>query len=399
MKNKINYLILLISIILPAFCYSQSTARIVEGDIFPGIFSENNYLVNFGAEKNVTTGVSSTMTVARITSGNLLLHGLGSFQITPTANGQTFSVSATAMMPRLIGANCQASLDYTTTSGTTTNYFASVLSGTTTLASQTLTAVSGTAKTADLFFPCPSQLNVTAATPQVSLRVTAINSALTQSLVLDKLYLGKAYSGQSVTAYRYQAPTTSYTAVVGDYISVSGTSLVVSMPTAVSNIGKTVFITNVSTSSTSLVSVTTTVPSQLIGGVTSATNVLRNETLSLISDGSNWQFLDADKMERTYRVLFGGAGTRFTSCTSSPCVIWSDSGGTVSVTRNSTGNYYINLIAGLFSQVPVCTATWNGGGTIFATASVDTTIRITITAFNTGSPADGAFNVICKGPR
>jgi hypothetical protein len=205
--------------------------------------------------------------------------------------------------------------------------------------------------------------------------------------------------GAAVPAYTYSLKTVSYAAVVGDYISVSGTGLVVSMPTAVGNIGKTIFVTNVSTSSTVLVSVTTTVPTQLIGYVTSSTTVLRNESLSFISDGSNWQFFDADKMERTYRVLFGGAGTRFTSCTSSPCVIWSDSGGTVSVTRNSTGNYYINLIAGLFSQVPVCTATWNGGGTIFATASVDTTIRITITAFNTGSPADGAFNVICKGPR
>lgn len=205
--------------------------------------------------------------------------------------------------------------------------------------------------------------------------------------------------GSAIPAYTYSLKTASYAAVIGDYISVSGSALTVSMPTAVGNIGKTIVISNLSTSTTAVVSVTTQVSSQLIGGVTSATNILRNETLSFISDGTNWQYFENDKKERNYRILFGGAGTRYTSCTSSPCVIWTDSGGTVSVTRSSAGSYLINLVNGMFSEPPICTVAWNGGGTIFATAIGNSTTQVQITAFNTGTPSDGAFNVICRGPR
>jgi len=90
------------------------------------------------------------------------------------------------------------------------------------------------------------------------------------------------------------------------------------------------------------------------------------------------------------------------SCTSSPCAITSQSGSWVtSITRNSVGNYTVNIASGEFSAAPTCTVTLSPNGSAFFVLSEATTS--TSLSFNTVSQspanADNGFFVICMGPR
>jgi hypothetical protein len=58
--------------------------------------------------------------------------------------------------------------------------------------------------------------------------------------------------------------------------------------------------------------------------------------------------------ERIERVRFA-QGTETTTCTSSPCSTYRETGDWVSsVTRSSAGNYVVNINSGIFSSAPVC---------------------------------------------
>lgn len=60
---------------------------------------------------------------------------------------------------------------------------------------------------------------------------------------------------------------------------------------------------------------------------------------------------------RNYRVesiYFGGSTPYGSVCTSSPCTIWTQTGGISSVSRASTGLYTINFTSGVFSATPTC---------------------------------------------
>ena len=110
--------------------------------------------------------------------------------------------------------------------------------------------------------------------------------------------------------------------------------------------------------------------------------------------------------ERIERVRFGGASER-SNCTSSPCTIYSQSGSWVSsVTRNSTGNYTVNIASGVFTSEPTCTG-------VAKSISLQNTALIPVDA--TGSATSKRFDVmrlgsagtnddayveyICTGPR
>ena len=110
--------------------------------------------------------------------------------------------------------------------------------------------------------------------------------------------------------------------------------------------------------------------------------------------------------ERIERVRFGGASER-SNCTSSPCTIYSQSGSWVSsVTRNSTGNYTVNIASGVFTSEPTCTGVAKSISLQnTALIPVDATGSVTSKRFDVmrlgsaGTNDDAYVEYICTGPR
>jgi hypothetical protein len=113
-------------------------------------------------------------------------------------------------------------------------------------------------------------------------------------------------------------------------------------------------------------------------------------------------------LERIERVSFGGAGTwaSGTNCTSSPCTIYTSSGGVSSVTRASTGAYSINFYSGTFSSIPTCICSLQYFGDVEGHCSFNVngsqsaTVR-SLEAYNkdNATSQDSFLEVICVGPR
>ena len=109
--------------------------------------------------------------------------------------------------------------------------------------------------------------------------------------------------------------------------------------------------------------------------------------------------------ERVERLTFGGNAGATAACTLSPCTISAQSGTWVSsITRNSTGNYTINIPNGIFSAFPSCNCSglsvganvWcqsGNGGPGSATA-----VNI-LTSNSSGVASDASVSVLCMGPR
>ena len=104
-----------------------------------------------------------------------------------------------------------------------------------------------------------------------------------------------AASSSASPQFNYTAQTSNYNAVVSDFIVASGASFSITLPTAVSQSGKGIKILHNGTSLTQIYTLITT-SGQTIGGVASGAYVLytNGESLSLLSDGSNWQ-IDSHK--------------------------------------------------------------------------------------------------------
>lgn len=89
-------------------------------------------------------------------------------------------------------------------------------------------------------------------------------------------------------------------------------------------------------------------------------------------------------------------------CTTSPCTIADQSGSWLtSITRSSIGVYVANF-SSPFTAAPTCTVTNATNATAqisSAYSSTTTSINISTATSNTGSSADGAFNIICMGAR
>lgn len=115
----------------------------------------------------------------------------------------------------------------------------------------------------------------------------------------------------------------------------------------------------------------------LVGGVTSAaTSALRVEFVS-----------------------FGGSTVLNSSCTSTPCTIWNQSGAISSVTRSSAGVYVVNFASGTWSVVPTCVYT--GSLTDHKVNPSATVSAVSVSSRDSSFTfADGPTNqVICFGPR
>jgi hypothetical protein len=108
--------------------------------------------------------------------------------------------------------------------------------------------------------------------------------------------------------------------------------------------------------------------------------------------------------ERIERVFFAGASST-TACSSSPCTVYSQSGSWISsVTRNSTGNYTLNIAPGTFTSAPVCTCSGSGdinGSSIcnilFSNVST-TSVNMTNTIPGSGA-ADQGDHLVCMGSK
>lgn len=100
--------------------------------------------------------------------------------------------------------------------------------------------------------------------------------------------------------------------------------------------------------------------------------------------------------ERIERATIADGG----SCTSTPCTITYQSGTWISsVTRNSTGNYTVNFVAGIFSSPPACTALTNQ--VIVSNGAAITTSAFNFATSNTSFAASDAarMSIQCMGPK
>lgn len=103
-----------------------------------------------------------------------------------------------------------------------------------------------------------------------------------------------AASSSALPAYNYTSQTTTYSAVIGDYIKASGASFTITLPTAVGQAGKDIIVDHAGTSLSQKYTINTT-SSQTIAGpgsvtISSGNYVLttNGETTQFVSDGANW---------------------------------------------------------------------------------------------------------------
>lgn len=183
-------------------------------------------------------------------------------------------------------------------------------------------------------------------------------------------------------------------------------ALTFTLPDAVAMRGKKYHIVKVDTSTNAINLATTS--SQAINAVAASNFVLRRyfDNITLQSDGGNWLVLGSNVnsskytgQERLERVILN------TVCTTSPCTIFKQSGSWLSsITRNSAGDYVLNVATGIFSDVPSCTcsatdASGNGRSCMIRSNNATTTSVPMTTANGAGTFSDTLFSVNCQGPR
>jgi len=103
------------------------------------------------------------------------------------------------------------------------------------------------------------------------------------------------FGGGAAPQWNYTSQTANYSATVNDYVIASGASFTITLPDASMPgvAGQTIGIQHGGTSLTQLYTLDTYMGTQTIGGVASGSYVLytNGETLTIISDGHNWQIL------------------------------------------------------------------------------------------------------------
>lgn len=108
--------------------------------------------------------------------------------------------------------------------------------------------------------------------------------------------------------------------------------------------------------------------------------------------------------EKIERVFFAGASST-TACSSSPCVVYSQSGSWISsVTRASAGNYTLNIVPGTFTSPPVCTCSGSGDingssicNVLFSNVTT-TSVNMTNVVQGVGS-VDQGDHLVCMGSK
>ncbi len=174
--------LILATVLVSSLAFGQN--RIIEGDIALNLKYEKNFIINSEAEKSATQGIISTMGITARTSATAnVLSGIYSYELTSTNPGQTFTASSTALVG-VGGKMCEGSFKFKFGS-TTVPFTASVLSGSTVVASGTLTNMTGSIASVNkmlLTFPCIDGV-------KPSLQTTSTASSATK-LYQDKLFIG-----------------------------------------------------------------------------------------------------------------------------------------------------------------------------------------------------------------
>lgn len=174
-----------------------------------------------------------------------------------------------------------------------------------------------------------------------------------------------AASSTASPAYTYVSQSSTLNpAVIGNYYLLSGASFTITLPTAASIAGQTVAFQHNGTSLTQVYTFNTT-SSQTIGGIASGSYALytNGESLTLISDGSNWQILNHTSNTNWVDagVMTIGATTTAPTKTSSPTIdkiYWRREGSDAVIRFNfassattggaaGTGNYLFGLPANM----------------------------------------------------
>jgi hypothetical protein len=130
---------------------------------------------------------------------------------------------------------------------------------------------------------------------------------------------GVKWSAVAAGAMNVVSKTTTYSAVINDYILASSSSFAITLPTAVGVSGQQIGIQHNGTSLSQVYTLNTT-SSQTIGGIASGSYALytNGEVLILVSDGANWQVL-SHRTETPWTAFSSlAAGTLWTATTTSP---------------------------------------------------------------------------------
>jgi hypothetical protein len=185
-------------------------------------------------------------------------------------------------------------------------------------------------------------------TNNASLAVTAGGALYTDGSKI--VNVGAGTSGQVLTsagasaptwaapalAYTYTAQTSGYTAVISDYVNCTSGTFTVTLPTAVSQAGKSIKIKN---SGTGVITINTT-SSQTIDTYASGVIKLGSkfDCIVVTSDGANW-VID------TFDVFVGSLATTSTTAatTSAPYVFTSETYDTQGNYNNSTGVFTVSI--------------------------------------------------------
>lgn len=152
-------------------------------------------------------------------------------------------------------------------------------------------------------------------------------------------------TGLSAPSFAYTAETAGATLAVGEYAVMSGASGNVTLPTAASQAGKSIYIEHGGTSLTQKYTIQTT-SSQTIGGVAGGSYVLctAGEVLHVVSDGTNWRIAN-HKAETDWASYTAGL-TGFGSETNNEYA-WRRSGRNIFI-RGSHTNGTVSATAGKF---------------------------------------------------
>jgi hypothetical protein len=100
-------------------------------------------------------------------------------------------------------------------------------------------------------------------------------------------------------------------------------------------------------------------------------------------------------------VAFGGSTADNSSCTTTPCTIWRQSGAVSSVSRTSAGVYVVNWVSGTWSSIPTCTYTADATESRFGTSPLPTVSAQPLITRNSSFAFSDASNnyLVCEGPR
>lgn len=182
-----------------------------------------------------------------------------------------------------------------------------------------------------------------------------------------------------------------YTATVNEdkiIMDSSGAARTLSLPAAASVKGKEYLVINSSSSNSTTIDPNA---SETICGQTTVKLIGIRDKMRIFSDGTNWQSDDC------IRVL----STEIQTTTAPACIVHFQNGGTLTCTRNATGNATLSFTSGSFSGDVQCSAlARTTDATMYGVIrDSNSSHRFQIRRTTDSTAFDGNMEIICRGPR